>query len=224
MNKKLLGFVVILLLSFEVQVWAVPFAISGTNYPSDISAIVDFSYAYLSATSGEITMSITNTSDVASSLTGFAFNAPGNVTLNSPYTLLPAGWSGKYSPNGIKTPMQYGFFDIAGITGPNFNGGKTGPGIKSGNSSIFTLDLVGTAMDTLTNASFLGLFSDLGGKIGDVQYFAGRFQGIGPGGGSDVAIPINVNPVPEPGTMALLSIGLFGIVVCIKRRRNALAA
>jgi hypothetical protein len=195
---------------------ATQFTITGTSFPNYNSATVDFNYTPLSATSGQISIVITNTSDVVSSLTAFAFNTPSNVTGLSSFAG-PTGWSGICNPDSINTPMQYGFFDFAGITGPNFNGGKVASGIAMGQTGSFTLDIAGTSMLTLTTADFLALLSDLSGKVGTPEYFAGRYQGIGTSGGSDVAVPGN-SPVSEPSTFLLSGVGMLIAVVFARRK------
>lgn len=220
MKKRILFFlsVAFLLILSAGPALATQFLLGGTNY-SDISASVDFSYNPLSSTSGEITIVAKNTSSITSALTGFAFNVPSNISGLSAFSG-PTGWSGLFKVDAINTPMQYGFFDIAGITGPNFNGGKVGPGLDAGQTGIFTMDVTGTSMDTLTAADFLGTLSELGDKVGLPQFFVDRFQGIGDFGGSDVATPVAPPPVPEPGTVMLFGLGLFGLAVFGKRKMN----
>ena len=214
--KKLLGcFLCVMLLVFGVapSAWTVSFTLQGVNYPSEISALVNFDYTPSTAT---IDIDLTNTSSITSSLTGFAFNVPTQVTgaIMSPGL---TGWSEDFNLNGINTPGQYGFFDLAGITGPNFNGGMVSDGIPATNPDTtysFTFSLVGTNLDLLDEIDFLGILSEPGQGQPDSQYFIARFQGIGSEGGSDVAIP----SVPEPATMLLLGAGFLGLAIFGRQR------
>lgn len=210
MKKIMLIFLVMTLIpvaSFADQVQLV-----GVNYPGWVSATVDFSYTPVSPMSGQIDLFVTNDSLVWSTLTSLAWNVPANVFGVGNIGDLPVGWSAVLNPNGIGTPGQFGSFDAAELTGPNFSGGHPPAGIDTGESLAFHIALFGTGLNTLTAGDFLGLYSDLAGKKGEEQFMIARFQDIEIEGVgcdlSDVAIP-----VPLPPSIFLLGLGLISLAV-----------
>jgi len=88
-------------------------------------------------------------------------------------------------------------------------GGQPSLGIASGVfGTTFQFTLTGTGLGALTAADFLSTLSVDAGGQGE-QAFVVRFRGFETGAGSDkVPIDITGEPIPEPGTMILLSLGL----------------
>ena len=217
MNKIVLVLVSLAFLFLTPTAQATTINVTGVNYP-DLHATADFNYNPLTATTGRINVDLTNTSLIDSSLTAFAFNAPSNISGATLTTAPNTNWTALLDFDNVNTPGQFGLFDTAAITGPNFNGGSPSDGILSGNSGFFVFDLIGTTMDTLNTDSFLSLFSFLDDKQGDPQNFITRFQAVGADGeGSDVGIPGGTAPVPEPSTIVLLASGI-GCLFFLKRK------
>lgn len=192
--------------------------VRGVNDPS-LSANILLTY---NAQLGELSLSITNTSaSYDPRLTGFAFNLPSAITGISSFTSTPAGWSYDFDRDDINTPGQFGFYDAAGLTGPNFNGGSPNLGIAIGSTFFFSFRFTGSNLAGLTETSFTTLLSNdpAGGPTESQQPFIARFQRVGANGsGSDVAIATRVQQVPEPSVLLLSGLGFLGVGAHLRRR------
>jgi hypothetical protein len=188
--------------ALSAKSWAETFDLIGVEDPINLVATVNLAYAYDAISGiGKINISITNNSlpDAGSDprLTAFAFNLPDGVNVLG-FSSNPIAWNLLAKSNAIDTPGLFGFYDVAAITGPNFNGGNPEYlGIMRGETFFFEFLVTGPDLDKLDATSFRALRSYSRPRPAEyVQYFIGRFQRTGEfGEGSDVAIP---EPTEDP--------------------------
>lgn len=205
---------------------AVTFGIAGLSDPVNNTATVDFDY---DASAGKITVGITNTADGDDPrITGFAFNVPDSVTGVSSFmadgTENDGAWSSLFASDDVDTPMNLGFFDLAGRSNDNgnsgINGGSPNAGIDNGETATFMFVLSGEILGSLTADSFLSLLSAPGNGQSSLYSFAVRFQRTGEDGeGSDVGVPGDTSEVPIPASLPLFLAALGGIGLLARRRK-----
>ncbi|MCE2884080.1 MAG: hypothetical protein LW806_04140 [Planctomycetaceae bacterium] len=155
------------------------------------------------ATTGELTVELTNTSSAANSgwLTAFAFNVVDGVTLAlaSP----GSGWNLLVDASG----SPFGIFDFGASTSTTWEGGgspSNGIAVGSSLTTVFSVTASASLLATLTESSF---FDGAGGHA-----FVARFRGFADGNSDKVTGVL----VPAPGAFALL--GLAGLAGTRRRR------
>ena len=183
---------------------------TGSNFSADLN------YSFANATTGTLTVDITNTSPgvLGGFLTAFALNNPGGAITTSSL-VGPASFTQLGLGGNTVDAQPFGNFDLgASATGGTFQGGGAPNGLLSGDSGHFVFSLTGTGLDTLTANSFVNELSVGPGDGKGDQFFVARFRGLDNTPDSD-KVPGVV--VPEPTTYALLLAGM-GLLLFAMRR------
>jgi hypothetical protein len=223
MNKKLLVLAAIAALALAPSIaGAVPIAIGGSQGLNNLGIFSGtFDYTPTSSTTGTVDIVLNNDSLTAGFLTAFLFNIPtgADVTAalltasNTNFTLL--GDANDFADGESGAP--FGTFDIGATTGNSFEGGGAPSlGIAQGGSGTFSFALTGTGLGALTAQDFLSTLSVPPGDGEGAQGFVVRFRGF-PDNGSD-KVPNGPGPVPEPGTLSLLGLGLASLAARLRAR------
>ena len=167
-------------------------------------------YTFLGGTSGNLDVTLTNTTPMSTGgfITAFMFRPPPelgaftSVLTASDYasmTNIAAGASG--------SPFPGTWLGGAGTGGSWLAGGSPTGGVPIGATGNWSFTITGANASALTSDSFVS-----GDNVSDAYAFIVRFRGLTDGGSDKVP----ANQLPSPGAVALL--GLSGF---LSRRRRA---
>jgi len=217
----LIALIIILLPVLPAKSEALQISADTANSTEGLGKFVaTIDYVAYSSSSARLDIAITNTSAAGNGgyITGIAFNNPSNkiTSVYNYYSLDPAFKliGGTDYKNGIDGD-PFGKLDIGAASGADFlGGGSPGQGIPINGSGFFQFFLTGTGLTTLNELSFTKEYSEDGSKS---AFFLVRFKGFNDGGSDKVPGTMDPGvPLPEPGTLLLLGLGLIGIAIVMR--------
>jgi hypothetical protein len=201
MKKALFLLFFFFLLSFNAYSVPINF-IKSTESIGSVSGVV--TYSAKSDTLGELHISLTNNSDLGGYITGFALNAPDNISLEN------IGFQDNdfYLLKEIEA-SPYGSFDIgASIDKNKFNGsGKPHGGIGKGSTKEFVFYVSSdSGLSSIDESSFFN------------KSLVVRMRGFENDGSDKLLYSTGeLSYAPEPGTVVLFGTGLVFLFFLMKR-------
>lgn len=215
MRASLLG-----LLLAAVSAFASPVTVSGTGEYGSYAGWMQ--YTGTSATTGNLVLSLTNTTPVYSGyITGIAFNNPGgSITDVTSFTSSGPDFQRIGGPNfdGGVSASPYGDFDLGTSLSDGWLGsGRPMGGIAAGATATFRFTLAGDLASITTNSFITELSKGVRRPEALVVRFRGMLDGQSDKAPGDFAPP--PGEVPEPGTYVMMGLGL-GLAALARRYRN----
>jgi hypothetical protein len=209
MKKSLLLTVLVATYLFAVgYAYAVPYTFTNITNNSSIDAATGETQLLMDVTEvgSQVQFMFTNTGPNASSITDIYFQDPTPILLFQSLTQS----SGVDFSQGANPPILPGGNVISFTTTHSYDSDP--PAQPNGVNPGEWLALLFNVADTYS-------FNDVIAQLNDETLRVGlHVQGFEGGGSESFVDNPNNNPVPEPGTVILLGIGLFGIAVYNKRR------
>lgn len=204
-----------------ISAFASPVTVSGTGQFGSFTGSME--YIGMTATSGSLVISLTNTTPVYSGyITGMAFNNPGDsITGVTSFTSSDPDFQLIGDPNfdGGVSGSPYGDFDLGTALGDGWlGGGSPVGGIAVGETATFTFNLAGNLAGITTN-SFI---TQLSSGTRQPEALVVRFRGMLDGESDKVPGTFGPPPgeIPEPGTYAMIGLGLGLAALARKFKKN----
>ena len=213
---------------------AVPIPIGGSTGLNGLGAFSGtFDYTATNDTLGTVDIFLSNDSLTAGFLTAFLFNIPTGADVTSASLTVTGNPNGANftllgPSNTLENGAPFGLFDIGATTGTSFEGGGTPSDgmLNTGltKTATFSFALTGSGLAALTAADFLSTLSDdtTHGGAG-AQDFVVRFRGfdVAEGQPDSDKVPNSGggSPVPEPGTLMLVGLGVASLAARRRARR-----
>lgn len=188
---------------------------SFTQDGADVTATVEYELTSISSTEAEFDVTIINSTALAqpgvNRLTAFGVDiVSGSITAAATSNSSPT--AGEWDATVDTNFPSFQQVNLCSYAGPNCSGGSS-LGVAEQETDLFDLLLTGT-FGTTPSISF-------------TSPFPAKFQAVGTAGGSfevdaceddNCPDPTPDPTVPEPGTLALIAIGILGLVASTRRR------